>query len=230
MTCINCIVSPESGVTVLPLDKIFQHEDNVTLTCNGLGGPGNQYNWTRRANGEITQGPLTPTFDLTPVMGGVYSCEVGNTAGVGSGTTTVFVSLRFILQPNNTLSEVGARAVLSCVAESFPTPKYQWFHVDGDIRNNLTGLNDSNLVLDPVQFGDEGDYFCVATSRTNFTGQSRSATLAGKRDYRNLILISHQVTRTMQSNHMNNLGLGQTYSSSILKYFFAGHKNVLFSL
>ena len=166
-------------MSVSPLNQIFEHDDNVTLSCDSRGGPANQFNWTITRNDVTTQGPLSSTFEQSPVMGGVYTCMVSNTAGFGSATTTVFISLRFIVQPNDTETDVGERLVLICEAESFPDPTYEWFRLDSGIRGNLTGLNASSVVLDSVLFGDEGEYFCSATSRTNFTALSRTATLTG---------------------------------------------------
>ena len=162
-----------------PVDQIFGSDDNVTLTCTTQGGPNNQFNWTVLRNDETIQGPLTPTFDLFPVQGGLYTCEVGNTAGSGFAKTTVFVSLRFVVHPNDTLTRINMRTVLTCVAESFPDPTYEWFRLTGDFRSNVVGLNSSSLVIDPVLFGDEGDYYCQATSRSNFTLNSTFATLTG---------------------------------------------------
>ncbi len=172
-------VSPESGVSVSPLNQLLEHDDNITHSCESQGGPGNQFNWTITRNDVIIQGPLSSTFEQSPVTGGVYTCVVSNTAGFGSATTTVFISLRFIVQPNNTQTDVRERAVLICEAESFPEPTYEWFRLDDSIRGNLTGLNASSLVLDSVLFGDEGEYYCSATSRTNFTATSRTAILTG---------------------------------------------------
>jgi len=171
-------VSPEGGVSVSPLNQIFESDDNVTLLCETLGGPNNRFEWNVRRDG-LTQGPSSPLFDLSPVQGGVYTCLVSNDAGVEAVSTTVYISIRFITQPNDTLASVRESIVLFCEAESFPDPTYDWFKFSSNIAQ-LVVRNSSQLSFNSVQFGDEGQYFCLATSRSNFTLASRTATLTGE--------------------------------------------------
>lgn len=174
-------VSPEGGVSVSPLDEMYEHGENVILSCNTQGGPENAFDWTVVRNNVIIQGPSSSTFELSPVMGGVYTCVVSNLAGFGNASTTVFVSLRFVLHPNDTEADVGDSVVLTCEAQSFPNPTYEWIRLDDvSIRGNLSGINSSRLVFDNVLFGDEGDYSCLATSAgDNITSSSLPATLTG---------------------------------------------------
>ncbi len=172
-------MSPERGVSISPLNQIYQHGDITTLSCDSLGGPGNTFNWTVIRNDIAVQGPLSSTFDLSPVVGGVYTCTVSNAAGSGSANTNVFVRLRFVTQPNSTLTDAGERVALECEAQSFPDPTYEWIRLDDvGIRGNLSGINTSILVFDNVLFGDESDYGCLATSQT-ITTLSQPATLTG---------------------------------------------------
>lgn len=161
---------------VSPHDQIFEREDNVTLNCTALGGPNNTFIWIN--NSDVIVGETLPTFDLIPVMGGVYTCEVSNAAGTGNATTTVFVHLRFNIHPTDAFTERGMSQVLECEAESFPNPTYEWFRVDGDVRNDLVGIDTRVLIFNSVEFGDEGVYYCLATS-SNFSIPSDTATLTG---------------------------------------------------
>jgi len=68
--------------------------------------------------------------------------------------------------------------MLACEAEAFPEPQYQWMRVGGMFSENVAGVDSSLLVFNPVIFGDEGDYYCSATSN-RVTVTSDNATLTG---------------------------------------------------
>ena len=54
---------------------------------------------------------------------------------------------------------------LTCEAEAFPSPTYLWHRADGMvIRNTVTGQNSAMLMFPSLEFGDEGSYYCSATS------------------------------------------------------------------
>lgn len=147
------------------------------MNCTAQGGPNNTFVW--KNDSEIVVGEVSPTFELSPVMGGVYTCEVSNAAGTGNATTVVFVQLRFDIHPTDIFTVRGMRQVFVCEAEAFPAPTYEWFRTNGDIRGNLTGIETRVLIFDSVEFGDEGDYYCLATSN-NFSMSSDVATLTGR--------------------------------------------------
>ena len=98
-------------------------------------------------------------------IGGEYSCVVTNRAGNDMASTFVFVSPYFVAQPVNTEGSNGSAINLTCRAEAFPEPEYQWGRVDGaEIRNQIMGINSTVLHFDPLLFGDEGGYNCTAVS------------------------------------------------------------------
>ena len=110
--------------------------------------------------------------------GGEYSCVVTNAAGSDSSSTFLYVAPYFITQPSNTLATNGSSITLSCEAEAFPSPNYQWGRADGDqIRGGIITVT-RMLVIDSVMFEDVGAYYCNASSLTD-TIQSLDATLAG---------------------------------------------------
>ena len=111
--------------------------------------------------------------------GGMYTCEVTNDGGTDTATTSVLISPYFTSQPQAVGGANGTMATLTCEAEAFPNPTYQWFRTNGTIGATVTGQASSSLVFSSLQFGDEGDYFCNATSN-GLTIQSDSATLSGK--------------------------------------------------
>ena len=172
-------MSPEGSVLVSPLDQMFDNGDNVTLNCTAQGGPNNEFRWSRNGSNLGSEDQLVLTQSD---FGGEYTCFVSNAAGEDNATTTVFVAPEITSQPMAlTNASAGDSAVLTCEAEGFPEVEFDWMRVDSQtLGNNTSGANSSTLVFDPVRFGDEGAYFCTATSGNN-TVQSNDAILAGKR-------------------------------------------------
>ena len=69
---------------------------------------------------------------------------------------------------------------LLCEAEAFPEPTYEWFLSGGSFGGNILPNQEGTLlVFSPVLFGDQGDYYCTATS-SNITVQSENATVTGR--------------------------------------------------
>ena len=145
-----------------------------------MGGPGNTYQWL--LNGSDITGETSGTLTLASVTaadGGEYTCHVSNTAGNDTASTYVFIAPYFITQPMHISQQVGYLGNLSCVAKAFPYPEYQWERVDGEpIRADIV-TNKSTLLISSIMFGDEGDYFCNATSGDS-SNSSQYAIIYGK--------------------------------------------------
>ena len=147
--------------------------------CTSLGGTGNTYQW--QANDTNIPGETTEVLTLADVdasIGGMYTCVVTNAAGSDSDSTFIFISPYFISQPVNEETINGSSVTLQCVAEAFPSPSYQWERTDGAPIRDIIANDTNSLVFLPVLFGDEGDYYCNATSRTEIA-HSEDATLTG---------------------------------------------------
>ena len=174
------ILSAVAPMAMAPPDQTYSLGDTVSLQCNSTGGPGNSYQW--RVNGSDLGGENSPMLVLNSVSastGGEYSCVVRNAAGSNTDNTNVFISPYITSQPLHMVGANGSMTMLTCEAEAFPSPQYQWGRMDGDkIRAELSTTS-STLMFTPLLFGDEGEYFCNATSR-NLTTQSQPATLTGK--------------------------------------------------
>ena len=96
--------------------------------------------------------------------GGVYRCVVSNAAGNDSDNGTLNVRPVITVQPAETLlTSNGSIEQLQCVIDAFPAPEYQWVMIEDDIIIE-TISNTSILMLNPVMFGDEGTYQCMAVS------------------------------------------------------------------
>ena len=151
----------------------------MTFNCLAQGGPGNTYQW--QWNGMDLVSETSQTLAITLINatdGGEYTCVVSNAAGSGSASTLLNVFPEIVLDPTDVSATNGTVHMLMCEAEAFPEPQYQWMRVGGTFGENVVGVNSSLLVFNPVIFGDEGDYYCRATSN-GVTVISDNATLTG---------------------------------------------------
>ena len=175
-------VSPEGSVEVSPLNETFDQGDNVTFTCSARGGPDNTFQWLRNGAelvGETSEIIVIP--DVIFMSGDEYTCMVSNAAGNESVSTFLFVRPEITLNPMDMNTTNDSFLMIMCDAEAFPCPEFQWIHVGGDIGSNIMGADTNLLVFNPVLFGDEGDYFCTATSN-GILVSSESATVTGNCD------------------------------------------------
>ena len=166
----------------------------MSLTCTAQGGPSKEIQW--RLNGMDLENETSSSLEISSIEassdGGVYTCVVSNEAGTGEDSFTVNVSPVFTLQPVLVVVDILLRISLECIATGFPEPTYQWFKVGGELSANVTGDNTSLLMFNPVYYGDEGDYFCQATSGDSIN--SSTATLAGKSTQHSLSLSLCHIT------------------------------------
>ena len=163
-----------------PLNMVFERGQNVTFNCTAQGGPGNTYQWQR--NGTNLDNEITQTLAITQISannGDEYTCIVSNVAGSDSASTSLFVYPEITLNPVDIMDATnGIVRMLACDAAAFPEPQYEWIRVGGVFGDNVNGINSDMLVFAPVQFGDEGEYFCNATANGR-TVQSDTSTLTG---------------------------------------------------
>ena len=172
------IVSPEGSVMVSVSSNIANISSNITFNCSAMGGPQNIYRWMM--NGE-TIGDNESTLlvnDIDASSGGNYTCFVSNAAGNDSASITLYVA-PYIVTPleEQTLTTNGSNVDISCDAAGFPSPSVNWVDM-----TNMTVSNTSLLQFNPVMFGYEGVYRCVASTEINgmdFTATDET-TLVGK--------------------------------------------------
>ena len=160
---------------------VLSFGDSVNFTCSAKGGPDNMFQWQKDGQDLLSESQSTLTLTNVNAMdGGLYTCVVTNAAGNDSSDITLNISPYFILQPNDTLTSNGDSQTLTCEAEGFPDPVYQWFRNDNEmVHSYLTAIKSSMLLFDPVLFGDEGDYYCTATSN-GISVNSTTATITGE--------------------------------------------------
>ena len=182
-TCVLFLytVSPEGGVTINPDNETFNDNDTVLLMCMTVGGPGNTFQWSFNGGDLVDEISSTLTLmQVTAENGGTYTCNVTNSAGSGSYSTSVFISPMITLNPiSSSVSNGTGEVSFTCNATGFPEPDIEWFRVNGPLPDTASGENTNTLAIAPVMFGDEGQYFCVATSN-ELTVESEPATLTSE--------------------------------------------------
>ena len=138
-------------------------------------------------------------INVSGMDGGKYTCLASNEAGNASATAEIFVRPIILSQPTEIIARNGEMASLFCGADGFPL-LYQWqmlnstldgiFGSDGGsasgsggsgIEDNYVDIEsatDSILEFNPIQFGDEGSYRCIAFNPVG-TAVSEAATVTG---------------------------------------------------
>ena len=115
--------------------------------------------------------------------GGSYECVVINEAGLGRNDTTLYVRPVITEQPMDVETEVDNIVILTCIADSFPAPEYQWEMMNrtsGEFEP-IDGETDTTLVFDYIDYDDYGTYRCVANvSLINSTITSDNVTITGE--------------------------------------------------
>ncbi len=169
MCCIPAatVAPADVRVTALPSDVLFL-SDNVSLTCTHSGGPDNTFHWLKDGQSlNLTRSALT-VEEVTAGNGGRYTCIVTNAAGSASGDVILYIHPYITLQPLELVeTQNGSIANLTCEADGFPTPNITWIKYDSFTNRSVFVQVSRGVVLyfDPVIFGDEGYYGCIASGR-----------------------------------------------------------------
>ena len=176
--CTFSAVSPEGGVSIIPINRTFNDTNEVMLSCTTQGGPANSFQWSFNGNElENENSSIIILSNVTAEEGGAFTCNVTNAAGSDNLTTFVFISPMITLNPVSLAVENGTNEVnFTCDATGFPEPMFEWMK-EGDPGTVLSDTR--TLTLSPVVFGDEDFYFCVATSN-GLVVQSEQATLSSE--------------------------------------------------
>ena len=114
--------------------------------------------------------------------GGVYECVVLNDAGFTVVRSTLYVRPLIVEHPMDQQTMSGSSITLSCRAESFPRPQYQWqeYSTDDQMFNDITGANESDYTI-IASYSDHGDYRCRVTAPViDEIAYSNNATLTGE--------------------------------------------------
>ena len=133
--------------------------------------------------------------DISGTEGGEYTCQASNEAGSTDATAVIFISPIIFDQPMEIFARSGEMASLVCNADGFPL-FYQWQKLNDTLDGmflgsasgsgsgiadnyvNIENVTDRMLEFNPIQFGDEGSYRCIASNPLG-TAVSEAATVTG---------------------------------------------------
>ena len=98
--------------------------------------------------------------------GGGYDCLVINEAGAEQNTSTLYVRPVITEQPDDQYVVDGQTITLSCRADSFPAPEYQWEMMNRTTRmfESIENATDPTYIISSISYYDYGKYRCVATA------------------------------------------------------------------
>ena len=91
MLIVPCVVSPDGSVQIVPSEIDAERNTTQQFTCFALGGPGNNFIWTRLRDGPALSNGLDLEILVEDAsVGSQYECLVENNAG----SENVIASLR----------------------------------------------------------------------------------------------------------------------------------------
>ena len=194
-------VSPQGSALVIPPSQTVSRNEDASFNCVAQGGPDNTIVWIR-GGFDSSSFSLDPPLNISyiinslPVVeygsslsltsvngsvGGIYTCLVLNEAGIGSAVTQLQVRPEIIMNPVSTFTENGQSVTFQCLADSFPSPQYNWERSNGSSNEFYTIPNENEhyLTIDSVVYEDNGRYRCNATTVTD-TVRSNEAVLTSE--------------------------------------------------
>ncbi len=157
--------------------------------CSAQGNQDNYYfTWLRTNDTDIlTDSLLEPPIDIDNLFtqldgriivngtelnidsvnatrdGGSYSCLVFNVAGSDTGIGQLFVNPVIITPPSDVLAEQGDVVTLTCVADSFDPPQYEWQFMNRTTEQfeTIEGETNTELSFSSIAHEEYGMYQCV---------------------------------------------------------------------
>jgi len=178
-----------SSVEVLPGSGVTSVGGNASLTVIVASGaePFN-FQWQRNgvnlAEGGSFSGVTSPTLSISVADvqdGGLYRCVVANVAGtVISDPVPLTIGLTMTTNLFPALAEAGRAFTWSVGIGGNNGPvAFQWYKDDGTKAfvalsdgPGITGTASNNLVIDPVDFSDSGQYQVVASDNLDIVPSS----------------------------------------------------------
>ena len=107
---------------------------------------------------------------------------VFNDAGIGLSFSYVNFIPEFVKQPQTVITELSANVSMTCEAEAFPYPAYQWQRKEQNGFTNLSAETNNSIKFQPISYLNAGIYRCTATNEVNntiYVEESETATLFG---------------------------------------------------
>lgn len=152
----------------------------------------------------LTHSSTLTISNITVADGGSYICIAANEAGESEASAVLYVQPYITEQPVDLLATNGSSGSITCMAEAFPAPMLHWERLNemvyeisgsGSGVNSGSGIETSPLELmmqydtvseggvlefDPVLFGDEGVYRCVASIHVGSETIADAVTVSGE--------------------------------------------------
>ena len=100
-------------------------------------------------------------------VAGVYGCLVANDAGFDVEFVILYMTPLIIQQPLSGIARSDESFNLTCIAQSFPSPTYQWekFNETTSQFEEVSPNGDNSILeLNPVRSEGYGLYRCVAST------------------------------------------------------------------
>ena len=160
-------------ITEPPSEMIGEYWDSTTFTCRAVGNGTLNITW-RLPSGDIVytgqdmenswsvSSSLT-VENITADDGGYYTCIAQNGVGANEASAVLYVRL-YVSEPQIGLNTTtGSFEIITCTIEGFPID-YVWEKLEVDMMTYTEVSTGRDLEFNPVVFGDEGVYRCVASS------------------------------------------------------------------
>ena len=189
-----------------PVSEIVSHGDSALFNCTADGGPSNMFRWIEGNDISVLNELMTDAsinvadildmldyvvsydyhLSLTDITGvddgGIYTCIVMNEAGYDVSSVMLYVLPEITVDPVDLFVEYGDSVNLTCEADSYPTPMYQWEKMNSITSNfeEIAGETDATLLFPSIEHVDYGRYRCVAIALTiNETVDSGTGLITG---------------------------------------------------
>ena len=130
-----------------------------------------------------------PSVNISVV--GVYGCLVANDAGFDVEFVSLYMTPLIIEHPQSGIVKDDESFYLTCKAQSFPSPTYQWEkfnEMTSQFEDVSPNGNASTLELNPVGSEGYGRYRCVAST---FVEGIRNSTISNEARVAGTVTIPH---------------------------------------
>ena len=159
----------------------------TTFKCSSSGNGTLKLMWRTPAGKIVITGQETLSLsevssnislsNITEVDGGNYTCIAVNEAGLTEASATLRVGVFVANESLELFTAYGHVVILTCTVQIAPNYKWEKFNESElEESSSASGImimssdgyqvvsNEQELQLDPVQFGQEGVYRCVANT------------------------------------------------------------------
>lgn len=118
---------------------------------------------------------------------GEYKCVASNDFGSSERVAALIIRSKpqFIIEPHNTIAEVGADVHLHCRAKGEPKPFIYWTRDSTNLQNSerIIILPNNTLKVVAVQPSDEDVYTCNANNSLGFVYTQAKIIVQGRMFY-----------------------------------------------